>query len=71
VGSTAGWGIEFGSPLLWVLFFVLGWLNVWFRHESCIRRGCRHEPVLIGFRIHPETCVLVRRVSRLAEPGRT
>jgi hypothetical protein len=41
-----------------------------FRHESCIRRGIRHEPVLIGCRIHPETCVPVRRVSRLAEPGR-
>jgi len=27
--------------------------------------------LLIGCRIHPETCVLVRRVSRLAEPGRT
>ena len=42
-----------------------------FRHESCIRRGIRHEPVLIGCRIHPETCVPARRVSRLAEPGRT
>jgi hypothetical protein len=27
--------------------------------------------MLIGCRIHPETCVPVRRVSRLAEPGRT
>jgi hypothetical protein len=43
---------------------------MFFRHESCIRRGFRHEPVLIGCRIHPETCVSVRRVSRLAEPGR-
>ena len=42
-----------------------------FRHESCIRRDCRHELLLIGCRIHPETCVPVRRVSRLAEPGRT
>jgi len=24
---------------------------------------------MIGCRIHPETCVPVRRVSRLAEPG--
>jgi hypothetical protein len=42
-----------------------------FRHESCIRRGIRHEPLLIGCRIHPETWLPVRRVSRLAEPGRT
>ena len=44
---------------------------MYFRHESCIRRGCRHEPVLIGCRIHPETWLPVRRVSRLAELGRT
>ena len=42
-----------------------------FRHESYIRRGIRHEPVLIGCRIHPETFLPVMRVSRLAEPGRT
>src|SRR5579871_563550 len=42
-----------------------------FRHEPCIRRRIRHEPLLIGCRIHPETYVPVRRVSRLAEPGRT
>jgi hypothetical protein len=29
---------------------------MFFRHESCIRRAFRHEPVLIGFRIHPEVC---------------
>jgi len=40
---------------------------MWFRHEPCIRRGFRHEPVLIGCRIHPETFVAaVRSVSRLA-----
>lgn len=44
---------------------------MWFRHESCIRRDIRHEPLLLGCRSHPETCVPVRRVSRLAEPGRT
>ena len=44
---------------------------MWFRHEPCIRRGFRHEPVPIGCRIHPETLVAaVRSVSRLAEPGR-
>jgi len=42
-----------------------------FRRESCIRRGFRHEPVLIGFRIHPEAWLPVMRVSRLAELGRT
>jgi hypothetical protein len=52
------------------LSFVLEQLVLSFRRESCIRRGFRHEPVLIGCRIHPETCVPVRRVSRLAEPGR-
>jgi len=53
------------------LSFVLEQLVISFRRESCIRRGFRHEPVLIGCRIHPETCVPVRRVSRLAELGRT
>jgi hypothetical protein len=42
-----------------------------FRRESCIRRGIRHEPVLVGCRIHPETWLPVMRVSRLAEIGRT
>ena len=42
-----------------------------FRRESCIRRGIRHEPVLVGCRIHPETWLPVMRVSRLAELGRT
>jgi hypothetical protein len=41
------------------------------RHESCIRRGFRHEPLRIGCRIHPETWFPVIRVSRLAELGRT
>jgi hypothetical protein len=47
VATTAGWAIDFSALLfLWLLSFVLGWLAVWFRHESCIRRGFRHEPVL-------------------------
>ena len=58
-------------PFSGYLFFVLWQLAMFFRHESCIRRGFRHEPVLIGCRIHPETCVPVRRVSRLSDPGRT
>jgi hypothetical protein len=49
------------------LFFVPGWLSILFRRESCIRRDSRHEPVRIGCRIHPETWLPVRRVSRLAE----
>ena len=59
------------SPFSAFLSFVLEQLAMSFRRESCIRRGIRHEPVLIGCRIHPETCVPVRRVSRLAELGRT
>jgi hypothetical protein len=30
-----------------------------FRHESCIRRGLRHEPVLIGCRIPPDPLSLL------------
>lgn len=78
-----GSGSCFSFP---VVLCLRPWLaRMWFRHESCIRRGCRHEPLLIGCRIHPETCLPVRRVfhptskkrsvgtpvSRLAEPGRT
>lgn len=70
VAGTAVWRIEFLLLLSSAfLSFVLEQLVMSFRRESCIRRGYRHEPVLIGCRIHPETCVLVRRVSRLAEPG--
>jgi hypothetical protein len=54
-----------------VFVFRLWWALDAFRRESYIRRAFRHEPVLIGCRIHPETYVPVRRVSRLAEPGRT
>ena len=54
-----------------VFVFRLWWALYAFRRESYIRRAFRHEPVLIGCRIHPETYVAVRRVSRLAEPGRT
>ena len=63
----------YSFPFLASLSFVFAQeqLVMLFRHESCIRRGFRHEPVLIGCRIHPETYVPVRRVSRLAEPGRT
>jgi len=39
---------------LWLLSFVLERLAMFFRRESCIRRGIRHEPVPIGCRIHPE-----------------
>jgi hypothetical protein len=42
-----------------------------FRRESWISRGIRHEPMLVGWRIHPETWLPVMRVSRLAELGRT
>ncbi|MDE3106182.1 MAG: hypothetical protein KGK08_13505, partial [Acidobacteriota bacterium] len=44
VAGTAGWANDFS--VLLCCGFVLGWLDVWFRHESCIRRGFRHEPVL-------------------------
>jgi hypothetical protein len=70
--GAAGWAIVvFVSPSCGFWPFVPGWLSILLRRESCIRRGFRHEPMLIGCRIHPETWVLVMRVSRLAELGRT
>jgi hypothetical protein len=42
-------------PLSAFLSFVLSELVMLFRHRSCIRRKLRHEPMLIGCRIHPET----------------
>jgi hypothetical protein len=72
VAGAAGWAIVFFvSPSCGFWPFVPGWLSILSRRESCIRRGCRHEPLRIGCRIHPETWLPVRRVSRLAEPGRT
>jgi len=44
---------------------------MFFRHESCIRRGCRHEPALNRLPHSPRGLTSTRRVSRLAEPGRT
>jgi hypothetical protein len=47
-----------------------------FRSKPCIRPGCGHEHIGLGFRIHPETSSPVvrwrraRRVSRLPVPGR-
>lgn len=46
------------------LLFVHVSLVMVFRHESCIRPGIRHEPMLIGCRIYPETRLPVMRVSR-------
>lgn len=72
--DTAAWRIEFlHFPFLasCLSSSVQEQLVMFIRHESCIRRGIRHEPVLIGCRIHPETFVPVRRVSRLTEPGRS
>jgi hypothetical protein len=59
VTGTADWAIVrlLAFPPCGFVLRPFGQLVLWFRHESCIRRNFRHEPVLIGCRIHPETCV--------------
>jgi hypothetical protein len=42
-----------------------------FRQEPCIRRAFRHEPFADRLPHSPRDLGSVRRVSRLAEPGRT